>query len=88
MSEEQNKGRGAEGAFDQERETCDQRQESESWERQEYTREREEEIEFQQSEPYPSPMSEPDPPTRLVSPSQEGGMKAKTKVSMSEYRSR
>ena len=63
MSEEQNKGRGAEGAFDQERETHDQRRESESRERQEYTREREEEIEFQQSEPYPSPMSEPDPPT-------------------------
>ena len=33
-------------------------------------------------------MSEPDPPTRPVSPSQEGGAKAKTKVSMSEYRSR
>ena len=33
-------------------------------------------------------MSEPDPPTRPVSPSQEGGMKAKTKVSMSEYKSR
>ena len=30
MSEEQNKGRGAEGTFDQERETRDQRQESES----------------------------------------------------------
>ena len=29
---EQNKGRGAEGAFDQERETCDQRRESESQE--------------------------------------------------------
>ena len=33
-------------------------------------------------------MSEPDPPTRPVSPSQEGGTKAKMKVSMSEYRSR
>ena len=33
-------------------------------------------------------MSEPDPPTRPVSPSQEGGVKAKMKVSMSEYRSR
>ena len=32
-------------------------------------------------------MSEPDPPTRPVSPSQEGAKK-KTKVSMSEYRSR
>ena len=30
MSEEQKKGRGAEGTFDQERETRDQRQESES----------------------------------------------------------
>ena len=33
-------------------------------------------------------MSESDPPTRLVSPSQRDGTKAKTKVSMSEYRSR
>ena len=33
-------------------------------------------------------MSEPDPPTRPVSPSQGDGAKAKTKVSMSEYRSR
>ena len=88
MSEEQNKGRGAKGAFDQEQETRDQRRESESQERQQYAREREEEIEFQQSEPYPSPMLEPDPPTRPVSPSQEGGTKGKTKVSMSEYRSR
>ena len=32
-------------------------------------------------------MSEPDPPTRPVSPSQEG-VKGKTKVSISEYRSR
>ena len=87
MSEEQNKGRGAQGTFNQERETHDQRRESESWERQQYTREREEEIEFQQLEPYPSPISEPDPPTRPVSPSQEGA-KSKTKVSMSEYRSR
>ena len=84
---EQNKGRGTEGAFDQERETRNQHRESESQERQQYAREREEEIEFQQSEPYPSPMSEPDPPTRPVSPSQEG-MKGKTKVSISEYRSR
>ena len=88
MSEEQNKGRGAEGTFDQERETRDWRWESESRERQEYAREREEEIEYQQSEPYLSPMSESDPPTRLVSPSQGDGAKAKTKVSMSEYRSR
>ena len=84
---EQNKGRGAEGAFDQERETHDQCRQSESWEQQQYAREREEEIEFQQSEPYPSPMSEPDPLTRPVPPSQEG-MKGKTKVSISEYRSR
>ena len=33
-------------------------------------------------------MSESDPPTRPVSPSQRDGVKAKTKVSMSEYRSR
>ena len=33
-------------------------------------------------------MSEPDPPTRPVSPLQGGGVKAKTKVSMEEYRSR
>ena len=76
MSEEQNKGRGAKGAFDQERETRNQHRESESREQQQYAREREEEIEFQQSEPYPAPMSEPDPPTRPVSPSQEGGMKS------------
>ena len=63
LSEEQNKGRGAKGAFDQERETHDRRRESESREWQEYAREREEEIEYQQSEPYRSPMSESDPPT-------------------------
>ena len=88
MSEEQNKGRGGEGTFDQERKTCDQCRESESWERQEYAREREEEIEYQQSEPYLLPMSESDPPTGPVSPLQGDGTKAKTKVSMSEYRSR
>ena len=88
MLEEQNKGRGAIGAFDQERETRDKRRESESRERQEYTREREEEIEYQQSEAYPLPMSEFDPPTRPASPPQGDGAKAKTKVSMSEYRSR
>ena len=88
LAEEQNKGRGAEGTFNQEWETRDQHRESESWEQQQYAREREEEIAFQQSEPYPSPMSEPDPPIRPVSPSQGGGTKAKTKVSMSEYRSR
>ena len=88
MLEEQNKGRGAIGAFSQERETRDKHRESESQEQQEYTREREEEIEYQQSEAYPSPMSESDPPTRPASPPQGDGMKAKTKVSMSEYRSR
>ena len=36
MSEEQNKGRGTKGTFDQERETRDQCWESESWEWQEY----------------------------------------------------
>ena len=88
LAEEQNKGRGAQGAFDQERETRDQQRVSESREWQQYARAREEQITFQQSEPYPSPMSEPDPPTPLVSASQGGGMKAKTKVSMQEYRSR
>ena len=88
MLEEQNKGRGAIGTFDQERETHDKRRESESQEQQEYAREREEEIEYQQSEAYPSPMSEFDPPTRPASPPQGDGVKAKMKVSMSEYRSR
>ena len=59
-AEEQTKGRGAQGAPNQE---CDRRRESESRERQQYARDREKQIEFQQSEPYPSPMSEPDPPT-------------------------
>ena len=88
LAEEQNKGRGTQGALNQERETRDQRRVSESCERQQYAREREEQIVFEQSEPYPSPMSEPDPPTQPVSASQEGGVKAKTKVSMEEYRSR
>ena len=88
LLEEQNKGRGAIGAFNQERETRDKRRESESRERQEYAREREEEIEYQQSEAYPSPMSESDPPTQLASPPQGDSAKAKTKVSMLEYRSR
>ena len=88
MLEEQNKGRDAIGTFDQEWETRDKCWESESRERQEYAREREEEIEYQQSEAYPSPMSEFDPPTRPASPPQGDGAKAKTKVSMSEYRSR
>ena len=63
LAEEQNKGRGAQGALYQERETHDQRRVSESRERQQYAREREEQIAFRQSEPYLSPMSEPDPPT-------------------------
>ena len=62
LAEEQNKGRGAQGTFNQERETRDQCRESESREWQKYAREREEQIDFQQSEPYPSPISEPDPP--------------------------
>ena len=88
LAEEQNKGRGAQGTSNQERETCDQCQESESRERQQYAREREEQIQFQQSEPYPSPMSESDPPTQLEPSSQGGGAKAKTKISMEDYRSR
>ena len=88
LVEEQNKGRGAQGALNQERETRNQRRVSESRERQQYAREREEQIAFEQSEPYPSPMSEPDPPTQPVSTSQGDGVKAKTKVSMEEYRSR
>ena len=87
LAEEQDKGRGAQGTLNQERETCDQCHVSESREWQQYAREREEQIVFEQSEPYPSPMSEPDPPTP-VSTLQGGGVKAKTKVSMGEYRSR
>ena len=87
LAEEQNKGRGAQGAFNQKRETRDQRWESESHERQQYAREREEQIEFQQSEPYPSPISEPDPPTQ-PEPSSRGGTKPKTKVSLKDHRSR
>ena len=85
---EQDKGRGAQGALNQERETRDQCQVSESRERQQYAREREEQIAFEQSEPYPSPTPEPDPPTQTASVMQEGGMKAKTKVSVEEYRNR
>ena len=87
LAEEQNKGRGAQGAFNQKRETHDQHRESESHERQQYAREREDQIEFQQSEPYPSPISEPDPPTQ-PEPSSQGGAKPKTKVSLEDYRSR
>ena len=86
LAEEQNKGRGTQGAFNQERETRDQRRESESHEWQQYAREREEQIEFQQLEPYP-PISEPDPPTQ-PEPSSRGGAKPKTKVSLEDYRSR
>ena len=82
--EEQTKGRGAQGASNQE---GDRRRESESWEQQQYARDREEQIEFQQFEPYLSPMSEPDPPTQL-GPSSRGGAKAKTKVTLEDYRSR
>ena len=85
LAEEQNQGRGAQGAFNQERETRDQRRESESLERQQYAREREEQIKFQQSEPYPS--SEPDSPTQ-PEPSSRGGAKPKTKLSLEDYRSR
>ena len=85
LAEEQNKGRGAQGTFNQERETHDQRRESESLEWQQYAREREEQIEFQQSEPYPS--SEPDSPTQ-PEPSSRGGAKPKMKVSLEDYRSR
>ena len=88
LAGEQNKGRGAQGALNQERETRDQCRVSESREWQQYTREREEQIAFEQSEPYPSPMPEPDPLTQPVPAAQEGGMKAKTKVSVEEYRSR
>ena len=63
LQEEQNKGRGAQGTSDQERVTRDQRRESESHEQQKYAREREEQIDFEQLEPYPLPISEPDPPT-------------------------
>ena len=87
LEEEQNKGRGAQGAYDQERATRDQRRESESRKRQKYTREREEQIDFEQSEPYLLPISEPDPPTQ-PEPSSQGGAKPKTKLSLEDYRNR
>ena len=91
MEEEQNKGRGTQNAFEQalmhERATRDQRRESESCEWQRYTREREEQIDFEQSEPYPMPISEPDPPTQ-PEPSSQGGTKPKTKLSLEDYRNR
>ena len=52
LAEEQNKGRDAQGAFNQEQETRHQHRVSESCEQQQYAREREEQIAFQQSEPY------------------------------------
>ena len=87
LEEEQNKGRGAQGTSDQERATRDQHRESESRKWQKYAREREEQIDFEQSEPYPLPISEPDPPTRLE-PSSQGGAKPKTKLSLEDYRNR
>ena len=88
LAAEQDKGRGAQGALNQERETRDQRRISESRERQQYAREREEQIAFEQTEPYPSPTPEMDPPTQTASATQEGGVRAKTKVSLEEYRDR
>ena len=85
LVEEQNQGRGAQGAFNQEQETRDQCRESESLKWQQYAREREEQIESQQSEPYPS--SEPDSPIR-PEPTSQGGAKPKTKLSLKDYRSR
>ena len=68
-SDEEKRARGEpQTAFEQalanqrERATRDQRHESESRECQRYAREQEEQIDFEQSEPYPMPMSEPDPP--------------------------
>ena len=87
LAEEQNKGRGAQGTFNQERATRDQRRESESRERQKYAREREEQIDFEQSEPYPLLISEPDPPAQLE-PSPQGDTKPKTKLSLEDYRNR
>ena len=86
MSEQQ-KGRGAIGTSDHERETRDRRRESESREQQEYAREREEEIENQQSEVYPLLMPEFDPPTQPASLPQGDGTKAKTTMSVQDYRS-
>ena len=79
LAEGQDQGRGAQGAFNQERETRDQCRESESLKRQQYAREREEQIESQQSEPYPS--SEPDSPIR-PEPTSQGGAKPKAKLSL------
>ena len=57
-------------ANQRERATRDQHRESESRERQRYAREREEQIDFEQSEPYPLPMSEPDWPVEPEPPAE------------------
>ena len=88
MAAEQDKGRGTQGTLNQERETHDQRRLSESREWQQYAREQEEQITFEQTEPYPSPTPETDPPTQTASATQIGGVRAKTKVSLEEYRDR
>ena len=64
LAEEQNKGRGTQGAFNQKQEARDQHRESELHERQRYARKREEQIEFQWSEPYSLLVSEPGPPAQ------------------------
>ena len=75
--EEDKRARGEpQTAFEQaltnqhERATRDQRRESESRERQWYAREQEEQIDFEQSEPYPMPMSEPDLPAEPDPPAE------------------
>ena len=67
-TEDQKRARGEpQTAFEQalvsqrERAIHDQRRELESRECQQYAREREEQIDYEQSEPYPMPMSEPSP---------------------------
>ena len=69
-----------------ERATHDQRRESESREHQRYAQEREEQIDFEQSEPYPMPMSEADPAEPEPSPRDDTTPKAK--ISLEEYRDR
>ena len=92
--DEENRARGEpQTAFEQalaqqrERATRDQRWESESRERQCYAREWEEQIDFEQSEPYPMPMLEPDPPAQPEL-SSRSDTKPKTKISLEEYRDR
>ena len=91
--DEENRARGQpqttfEQALAQQREraTRDQRRELESRERQRYAREREEQIDFEQSEPYPMLMSEPDPAQPEAS--SRGDTKPKAKISLEEYRDR